>query len=98
MGLDDQAEREIQDFTQPKDAGVCRSIRFIESLWGRTTRDLIWSTKRLKPNDWADITKRCAPHIRLLGCAKNVRFESEEDGPNGCRQRSAVHSMVEIDW
>jgi hypothetical protein len=98
MDLDDQAEREIQNFMQPEDAGICRSIGFIESLWGQTTRDLIWSTKRLKPNDWADITKRCAPHIRLLGCAKDVRFESEEDGPNGGCQRSAVHAVVEIDW
>jgi hypothetical protein len=83
---------------RPNDAGICCSIGFTESLWGQTTRDFIWSTKRLQPNDWADIMKRCAPHIRLLGCAKDLRFESEEDGPNGCHQRYAEHSVVEIDW
>jgi hypothetical protein len=33
-----------------------------------------------------------------MRCARDVCFESEEDGPNGYHEGSRLHTMVKIDW
>lgn len=96
MGRDGEAaERETQH--RPQTPGLCYDIGFIEPIWGQATRDLIWSTKRLRAKDWADITKACAPH---LGPSYNTGEESEDECyPDGRRyDRSGLHASIQIDW
>jgi hypothetical protein len=85
--------------------GLCHSVAFIEPLWGQTTRNLVWSTKRLKANDWTEIMNACTPHLRDLKASKaRIRSESESDGPQvedhskGRHEKSGLHSQIQIDW
>ena len=96
MQQDDWVERDIQN--PPQAPGLCHSIGFLEPLWGQIMRNLVWLTKRVRAGDWSDIMKGCVPHLRLLSCAREECFQSEEGHFDRHRQRFGLHVSIQMNW
>jgi hypothetical protein len=94
VGRDEEAEHDAQHHTQAP--GLCHSIGFQEHPWGQMTRDFIWSAKRLKRQDWREITDACRLHPRAFRCY-GEEFEGDYY-PDKYLEKSRPYSLVKMDW
>ena len=90
---DDQAEWDLQHREQAP--GSCRTIGFIEPLWGELTRDLVQVTRKLVANDWSEISRGCKRYPQVLRAGEGD-IQSDKDHPDERHQNPGLHAWIQI--